>query len=175
MRSDPGVLVQRPLTNFTKALELLDKHTAKSYHKAAIVRYDDFVKVMRGQQPNIRQRLDKVVADTIAKNRQKLRSIVETIVLCGRQNIPLRGHRDNTLDIECSESSTHGNFRALLVFRVAAGDSILRDHLSTAARNATYTSADIQNQVIAILGDHAHTPHDPYQSKQSAMVYNHGR
>ena len=154
LRSDPGILVQRPLTNFTKALELLDKHTAKSYHKTAVVRFDDFVKVMRGQQPNICQRLDKVAAARIASNRQKLRSIVETIVLCGRQNISLCGHRDSALDVERDATASHGNFRALLEFRVAAGDSVLRDHLATAARNATYTSADIQNQVIAILGGH---------------------
>ena len=27
-------------------------------------------------------------------------------------------------------------------------------HLDTAARNATYTSADVQNQLLAIIGDH---------------------
>ena len=37
LQSDPGILVQRPLTNFTKALELLNKNTAKSYHKSEIV------------------------------------------------------------------------------------------------------------------------------------------
>ena len=35
-----------------------------------------------------------------------------------------------------------------------AGDSALQDHLASAPRNATYTSSDIQNQVIDILGDH---------------------
>ena len=108
---------------------------------------------MRCQQPNIHQRLDKVAADRIANYRQKLHSIVETIVLCRRQNIPLRSHRDNTTDLERDTTASHGNFWALLHFRVAAGDSILRDHLATAARNATYTSADIQNQLIAIVGD----------------------
>ena len=33
-RSDPGVLVKTPLTKFKKALELFDKHQAKSYHRA---------------------------------------------------------------------------------------------------------------------------------------------
>ncbi len=30
----------------------------------------------------------------------------------------------------------------------------MRDHLQSAARNSTYTSPDIQNQLISILGDH---------------------
>ena len=36
-------------------------------------------------------------------------------------------------------------------FRVAAGDTILREHLATGLRNATYTSATIQNQLIDII------------------------
>ena len=47
----------------------------------------------------------------------------------------------------------HGNFWALLNFRVDAGDKVLEDHLSRAARNATYTSSVIQNQMIDILSD----------------------
>ena len=94
--------------------------------------------------------------DTIQKNRQKLHSVVETTVLCGRQNIALRGHLDSCTDVEDARSAgkNHGNYWALLNFRISAGDTILRDHLQKAARNATYTSPDIQNQIINILGDH---------------------
>ena len=76
--------------------------------------------------------------------------------MCGRQNIALRGHRDSGTDMEGVQaaSTNHGNFCALLNFRISAGDPILRDHLQSAARNATYTSTDIQNQLISILGDH---------------------
>ena len=37
---------------------------------------------------------------------------------------------------------------------VAAGDSILHDHLAKTPRNAMYTSPDIQNQILDIHGDH---------------------
>ena len=36
--SDPGMLVNRRMTTFTKALELLRKHAEKGYHKEAVVR-----------------------------------------------------------------------------------------------------------------------------------------
>ena len=77
-------------------------------------------------------------------------SIFKTIVLCGRQNIAICGHRDNATEIEkdLADVDNHGNFRALLDFRVDAGDTLLDQHLTTAARNATYTSAFIQNEVI---------------------------
>ena len=90
----------------------------------------------------------------VANNRRKVHSIVETILFCGRQNIPLRGHRDSGLDVDRNATACHGNFWALLEFRIAAGDSILQDHLANAPRNAMYTSPDIQNQVLDILGDH---------------------
>ena len=40
------------------------------------------------------------MGDRIASNRLILKSIISTIILCGRQNIPLRGHRDNSTDME---------------------------------------------------------------------------
>ena len=153
--SNPGVLVSRPLTVFKKALETLRKHADKEHHKSAIVRAEEFKKTMSGQQPSIQQRLNKSLADRIANNRQKLESIISTIVLCGRQNIPLRGHRDSALDVERDVAGTdnHGNFIALLNFRIEAGDTVLREHLSTTARNATYTSNTIQNEIITVLAD----------------------
>ena len=68
------------------------------------------------------------------------------------ENIPL--HYDSGLDLECNTCESHGNFWALLQFCIAAGDSALRDHLASAPRNATYTSPNIRNEVIDILGDH---------------------
>ena len=154
-RSSPGVLVSRPLTVFKKALEMLRKHTDKDHHKTAIVRAEEFKRSMSSQQPNIQQRLSKSLADRILNNRQKLESILKTIILCGRQNIALRGHRDTALDIErdVAGMANHGNFVALLNFRIDAGDTVLREHMSTATRNATYTSNTIQNQIIAVLAD----------------------
>ena len=76
-------------------------------------------------------------------------------MFCGRQNIALRGHRDDATDIErdVDDLENHGNFRALLNFRVDAGDNVLAEHLATAPRNATYTSKTIQNQMINIIAD----------------------
>ena len=90
--SNPGVLVCRPLTNFRKALEMLHKNSDKEHHKAAIVRAEKFERSMSGQQHDIQQMLSKSLADRISNNRQKLSSIMKTIVFCGQQNIALRGH-----------------------------------------------------------------------------------
>ena len=89
--------------------------------------------------------LRKRLRETIQNNREK---IVETIVLCGRQNIALRGHRDSGTNMEGVQSGG-----ALLNFRISAGDDLFIDHLQRAPRNATCTSPDVQNQIISILGD----------------------
>ena len=149
-RSNPGVLVRRALTNFKKALETIHKHADKEYHKAAIVKAGEFKKTMSGEQPNIQQRLSKTLADTISTNRQKLSSIVKTIILCGRQNIALRGHRDNALDVErdverdVDNTTNHGNFLALLNFRIDAGDTVLENHLSSVVLHETLLTPQTQ-------------------------------
>ena len=52
-RFGPGVLVSTPLTNFKKALEMLEKHNGRDYHKMAVVTMDNFVSVMCGQQDSV--------------------------------------------------------------------------------------------------------------------------
>ena len=112
-----------------------------------MVKMDAFNRVMSGQQANIRMQLNDAAKQVVASNRKKLHSIIETIVLRGRQNIHPRGHRDSGLDLECSRTVSHGNFWALLQFRVAAGD-VLRDHLANAPK------MQCTPQVIDILDDH---------------------
>ena len=97
--SNPGILVQRPLVSFSKALELLTKHTYKAYHKSAIVRADEFCQVMNNQQSDIRCQMNQAMAVRVTSNKMKLASIVQTIVFCGRQNIPLHGHHDSATDL----------------------------------------------------------------------------
>ena len=55
---------------------------------------------MENQQPSIQQRINQEMADRVSSNRQKLASILKVIVLCGQQNIAIRGHRDNITDME---------------------------------------------------------------------------
>eukprot|EP00731_Ephydatia_muelleri_P012055 Em0006g949a len=89
----------------------------------------------------------------IRENRLKIRSIAETVIFCGRQGIAMRGHRDDKPAIQENLCANHGNFLALLKFRIQAGDTMLQDHLLNSAGNALYTSKTIQNELITICGD----------------------
>lgn len=90
---------------------------------------------------------------TISENREKLAPIVNTVLFCSREGLPLRGHRDyGPLSIDKIESENAGKFRALLRFRIEAGDVALKNHLESAGANATYLSKDIQNEIIDTAG-----------------------
>ena len=100
--------------------------------------------------------LDESRRLTVEKNRSILVPIVETILLCARQNIALRGHRNESGTISSDgldPEENDGNFRALLRFRIRGGDAELKSHVQSTKANATYQSPDIQNALIVAAGD----------------------
>ena len=112
---------------------------------------------MEGKCENVSIQVDNHLKKLVEQNRQRLVPIVETIILCGRQNIPLRGHRDDGKIISnsraASETEGEGNFRALLRYRVSGGDAVLKEHLETAPKNATLISKTTQNDLIDCCGE----------------------
>ena len=128
-------------TNFKKMYEVCDLHAARECHKDAIAVCDAFLERMSGKRESVLIQMREESRET-TQNRKKHCTITEIIVLCGRQNIALHGHRDSGTDMEGVQATgtNYGNFFALLNFRISAGDTILRDHLQSAARNAAYTS-----------------------------------
>lgn len=88
------------------------------------------------------------------ENRERLRPIVDSIIFLARQNIPLRGHRDDgsLLDDTSNALVNEGNFRELLRFRIQAGDTILQKHLQNSNASATYISKTVQNELIDCCG-----------------------
>lgn len=78
-----------------------------------------------------------------------LKFIVRTIIFCGKQNIALRGHRnDNT-----STATNQGNFRALIQL-LAESNAELHEHLESGKRNAQMTSKTVQNEIISVIGEY---------------------
>lgn len=80
--------------------------------------------------------------------------IIECILLCGRQELALRGHRGEKRNILIDENAIQnaGNFRAILQFR-AKGDIFLQNVLEGTDTNIKYLSPGIQNQLINICND----------------------
>ena len=154
-----GVLVKRPYSgNSHKASDILGSHfgsaagKGNAFRSDAVVAAMSFLRVMDGKQAPVNRQIDLALQERVKTNRAKLASIVKTVIFCGRQNIPLRGHRDDSKHLHVTGHNP-GNCQALLQFRVEAGDDTLKQHFATAESRATYRSKTTQNEVISVCGE----------------------
>ncbi|XP_063800287.1 52 kDa repressor of the inhibitor of the protein kinase-like [Pseudophryne corroboree] len=151
-----GKLVLEPLCSYKDAKNDFRVHEKNEYHKNNLLRSQNFIDIMDGKISSIEALADSAIRRRIESNRQKLIPIIKTILFCGMNNIPLRGHRDDgSIFTEDSDdkSVTKGNFKALLRFRIDAGDKILESHLQTAGKNSTFISKTTQNDLITCCGE----------------------
>ena len=142
-------LISEPFTRLNGAPSRWAKHERSEHHKTAVAVLQSFLGSWDKQHRRIDNIIDAKRKDTIMK--KKLLPIIKIVVLCGRQNIALRGHRDNSAH-KSEVGKNPGNFQALLDFRMDSGDDVLREHFRTAPKNATYRSKTIQNEIIASCG-----------------------
>ena len=156
-RSDTyGQLVKTPLTNFTRAKQTLKEHNSQTYHRSAVEDTAVFMGQMESGHLTVQQQLQSHALQTLERNRKILTSILKCIVFCGKQNIPLRGHRNESAsftDGSLKTAGNPGNFQALLQFRMESGDADLLQHFSSADRNAQYRSPRVQNDLVASCGE----------------------
>jgi len=117
-------------------------------HNLAVIAMENFLRNMRREAVPIDQQINNLLRQRINRNREILQSLFKTIIFCGKNNIALRGRRDD----DPQNASLSGNFQALLEFRIDSGDQTLQHHLETAPRNATYISKTIQNEMITTVG-----------------------
>lgn len=71
-----------------------------------------------------------------------LASIISTVIFCGTHDLPLRG-----------EGQHEGVFEDLIKLKIGSGDQIMKEHIESGAKNATYTSPRIQTEIIDLCGD----------------------
>lgn len=148
-------LVREPLKHFDDLLGAkgaLVVHEKNQYHNKAVEAGKNFLLSFHNPSIEIRNQISSQRAKQVQENRDRLAPIIKTIILCGQQNIALRGHRDSgPLCFKDSDDTAspvnEGNFRALLKFRIDAGDVMLKQHLESSS-NATYISKRIQNEII---------------------------
>ena len=88
--------------------------------------FTEFKNVMEKRLAPVDQVVDSVRDARIKRHREKLIPVVKTIIFCGKQNIPLRGHRDDAKYLSKSNINP-SNFQALLDFRIDSGNKVLED------------------------------------------------
>ncbi|XP_023230571.1 zinc finger MYM-type protein 1-like [Centruroides sculpturatus] len=117
--------------------EFAKSHTLSQWQKSAATAAKCFV----GNIP-VDVQLISVHQQEIEANKKIVASIILTVMLCGTHDPPLRG-KEHHEDV----------FEDLIKLKIDAGDHILKEHIEKGAKNATYMSPQIQNEVIGLCGN----------------------
>lgn len=157
--SNSYTLVTRPLTDWSNAKRIVDIHVKSEDHQNAIFKAKHFIKICNKEEQNILEFGSNAYKNKVKKNREILVSIIGAVIVCGRQNLALRGKTED-----------RSNFRALLNYR-AEKDDLLREHIASAPKHATYMSPEIQNEFIFLCGQQiAHSITERCKSAQYFTV-----
>ena len=88
----------------------------------------------------------------VLNNRKIILAITDTIKLCGRLGIALRGHRDaSKYHPEIGHAPTSagvGNFVHIINYAIRNGNKVLENHLKTCSKRETYISETTQNGLL---------------------------
>lgn len=134
------------ISNFKKGIEKIKLHEESGSHREMQNKFVVTKLRLIKDKTIIHEQL-RVEIEDIKRNREALKRIIDVILFLGKQNIPLRGHK------ETSDGKNKGNFIEFMEF-LKKYDVILADHMSNAKKNALYTSPQIQNEILNLLGQH---------------------
>ena len=137
--NDKRSLVTESFRDWSNITKVVNRHQESADHNLNSQRATAFLSSTQTNK-SVAELLSKAYAEKLERNKYILTSILKIIHLCGRQNISLRG-----------DSEEKSNFHAFLLSR-AETDSKLKFHLNNAPGNATYTSPQIQNTLIKLIG-----------------------
>ena len=124
---------------------ILTQHDKCSAHLGAMEAWSQY-KLNAKHHTSIGERIEAGRSQVISNNRHYLKTIIEVILMCAKQEIGFRGHREST------DAPNRGNFLEILTL-VAAHDPVVKRKLTDGPRNAVYTSAEIQNVLLHIMGE----------------------
>ncbi|KAF0711060.1 52 kDa repressor of the inhibitor of the protein kinase-like [Aphis craccivora] len=91
-------LITIPLNTFAKLMGKdrdLESRQNNFYHKNSVLQTEEFLSRYEQPEKEVINMIDSEKKRQILENRERIRPIIETIIFLARQNIPLRGHRDD--------------------------------------------------------------------------------
>lgn len=150
-----GAFIKTPFVRYKQMHEACKNHASSRWHMDSMSVAKDFMENVP---------VDVIMVSghkkIIEKNRNIVSSIISTIIFCGTHDLSLRGkHSDSGKSLNsifhycyCIVCYFLGNFIDLLEFKMESGDKILQDHIENGQKNASYTSARIQNEIIELSG-----------------------
>ena len=164
-----GVLTGKPWTAYSRK-KALDEHAMEekcAYHAAAESAAKRYDAVREGRMSDIKMQAAQKVQE-YKEVRAMVESLTLTLSVCAKQNLPLRGHRNETIteqslpltfidtngDKIIKPDTNRGNFLALVRLGYSAGDQNLT---SLGSRPTTFTSHLNQDEILNIMAEQLRT------------------
>ncbi|XP_008182357.1 uncharacterized protein LOC103309224 [Acyrthosiphon pisum] len=127
MNSPPISLVIQPFCNWKHAISIFNNHQNNEDRKFSKLKAVEFSKIIDQKQNDI---------------------IVQM------QGLALRGEHDfGELSLN-TPIKNYGNFRSLLRYRIESGDNLFLNHIQNCNKNASYISANVQNDIVSVISEY---------------------
>ena len=109
---DLGQFVTKPFKSWGKILQKASVHGTRSYHLSSMTRMTEFLAQYEHPSESISVIMDSDLQRVIETNQKVLESLIKIVLLCGKQGLALRGHRDDKISWTEDEDvhSNEGNF-----------------------------------------------------------------
>ena len=131
-------LMTLPLIPSSSATQKLIQHAQKSkVHETATIRASEFRRMMERKSTPTDVQLNNARQELIEKNRMRLSTIIGAILTCGRQNIALRGHRDDSQYYVEDDTTNPGNFIEIVKYGARCGN-LMDEMFKDCPSNQTY-------------------------------------
>lgn len=151
--------MKEPWKRYKNAKEDLDSHSKNEYHQFAQSKAEEFQKIyVNNSAAPVNLAMNTQTLKIIESNRRRLRPIIDTVLLCAKSGLPLRGHRDTTGPLNSEQTiqsclnGNHGVFLAVLASKLQSGDPDLKFHMETTKKTSTFISGKIQNEILNCIG-----------------------
>jgi hypothetical protein len=89
-----GQLCTKPLKNLKHATEKLKSYEASNYHINCDLNFQHLSAVISEEESSVYDQINKAAKKQKDYNRKTISPVIESVILCGRQGIALRGHQD---------------------------------------------------------------------------------
>uniref|UniRef100_A0A8C9YWK2 TTF-type domain-containing protein n=1 Tax=Sander lucioperca TaxID=283035 RepID=A0A8C9YWK2_SANLU len=120
-----------------------EKHQVSKPHFVSLDKFQGYRDNQTGGRGNVLNQMNRDAMDFsfIERNRDHLKVVLDIVLFCAKQGIPLRGHREN------EDALNKGNFIELFKF-MCKYDPQIQNRLEQLPRNGTLLSPDTQNELL---------------------------
>lgn len=123
---------------------IITNHDTSTMHKGALASWNSYM-INNEKGTSVANQLQNSRHELVIGNQHYIKSLCRIIVLCVKQDLPLRGHR------ESDDSPNQGNFLEILKL-LAEHDQLIKEKLQSLPSNASHKTPEIQNTLLQVMG-----------------------